>query len=108
MKAVPAGIVEKPAAGSTHGRRCLGVRGRGMESCMARIAKRQLGIYWPCIVRIWQREPKHRHGQSTQEASQVPALVNPEPLQKGKAGGYFTYPQHRAADPAKYTHVRNT
>jgi hypothetical protein len=63
---------------------------------------------WPCIVRIWQRQPKHRHGQSTQEASEVPSLVNPEPLQKGKSGGYFTYPQQREADPAKSTQVRNT
>jgi hypothetical protein len=78
----------------------VGVRGRGGVAGLD--SKASIGIYGPELSE-YGTAAQTKTGQYTQEASQVPSLVNPEPLQKGKSGGYFTYPQQREADPAKYT-----
>jgi hypothetical protein len=78
----------------------VGVRGRGGVAGLD--TKASIGIYGPELSE-YGTAAQTKTGQYTQEASQVPSLVNPEPLQKGKSGGYFTYPQQREADPAKYT-----
>jgi hypothetical protein len=78
----------------------VGVRGRGGVAGLD--TKASIGIYGPELAE-YGTAAQTKTGQYTQEASQVPSLVNPEPLQKGKSGGYFTYPQQREANPVKYT-----
>jgi hypothetical protein len=78
----------------------VGVRGRGGVAGLD--TKASIGIYGPELAG-YGTAAQTKTGQYTQEASQVPSLVNPEPLQKAKSGGYFTYPQQREADPVKYT-----
>jgi hypothetical protein len=78
----------------------VGVRGRGGVAGLD--TKASIGIYGPELAE-YGTAAQTKTGQYTQEASQVPSLVNSEPLQKGKSGGYFTYPQQREANPVKYT-----
>jgi hypothetical protein len=78
----------------------VGVRGRGGVAGLD--TKASIGIYGPELAE-YGTAAQTKTGQYTQEASQVPSLVNPEPLQKVKSGGYFTYPQQREANPVKYT-----
>jgi hypothetical protein len=77
----------------------VGVRGRGGVAGLD--TKASIGIYGPELSE-YGTAAQTKAGQYTQEASQVPSLVNPIPVQK-VTGGYFAYPQQREADPAKYT-----
>jgi hypothetical protein len=91
------GIIQK-FAGKRMGQD-IGVRGRGGSAGMDTNAS--VGIYGT------ERGPygtaaQTKTGLYTPEASQVPSLVNSEPTPKPKSGGFFTYPQQREANPAKY------
>jgi hypothetical protein len=77
----------------------VGVRGRGGVAGLD--TKASIGIYGPELSE-YGTAAQTKTGQYTQEASQVPSLVNSVPVQK-TTGGYFKYPQQREADPAKYT-----
>jgi hypothetical protein len=77
----------------------IGVRGRGGVAGLD--TKASIGIYGPELSE-YGTSAQAKTGQYTQEASQVPSLVNPIPVQK-TTGGYFAYPQQREANPAKYT-----
>jgi hypothetical protein len=76
----------------------VGVRGRGGVAGLD--TKASIGIYGPELSE-YGTAAQTKTGQYTQEASQVPSLVNPIPVQK-VTGGYFTYPQQREADSTKY------
>ena len=77
----------------------IGVRGRGGVAGLD--TKASIGIYGP-ELREYGTAAQTKTGQYTQEASQIPSLVNPIPVQK-TTGGYFAYPQQREAGSTKYT-----
>jgi hypothetical protein len=79
----------------------VGVRGRGGVAGLD--TKASIGIYGPELAE-YGTAAQTKAGEYTQEASQVPSLVNSVPVQK-TTGGYFKYPQQREADPTKYTQV---
>jgi hypothetical protein len=77
----------------------IGVRGRGGSAGLG--TKSSIGIYGTELSE-YGTGAQTKTGQYTAEASQVPSLVNPEPIQR-KTGGYFTYPQQRESVPQKFT-----
>lgn len=77
----------------------VSVRGRGGVAGLD--TKSSIGIYGPELSE-YGTSAQTKTGQYTQEASQVPSLVNPIPVQR-TTGGYFAYPQQREADSTKYT-----
>jgi hypothetical protein len=77
----------------------IGVRGRGGVAGLD--TKASIGIYGP-ELKEYGTAAQTKTGQYTQEASQIPSLVNPIPVQK-TTGGYFAYPQQREAGSTKYT-----
>jgi hypothetical protein len=77
----------------------VGVRGRGGVAGLD--TKASIGIYGTELGE-YGTAAQTKAGEYTQQASQVPSLVNSVPVQK-TTGGYFKYPQQREADPAKYT-----
>ena len=77
----------------------IGVRGRGGVAGLD--TKASIGIYGPELSE-YGTAAQTKTGQYTQEASQIPSLVNPIPVQK-TTGGYFAYPQQREAGSTKYT-----
>ena len=77
----------------------IGVRGRGGSAGMDTNAS--IGIYGPELG-PYGTAAQTKTGAYTQEASQVPSLVNSEPVPRRQSGGFFKYPQQREADPAKY------
>ena len=76
----------------------IGVRGRGGSAGMD--ANASIGIYG-AELGPYGTAAQTKTGAYTQEASQVPSLVNSEPVPR-RSGGFFKYPQQREADPAKY------
>jgi hypothetical protein len=76
----------------------VGVRGRGGSAGMDTNAS--IGIYG-VELGPYGTAAQTKTGAYTQEASQVPSLVNSEPVPR-RSGGFFKYPQQREADPAKY------
>lgn len=76
----------------------IGVRGRGGVAGLD--TKASIGIYGPELSE-YGTSAQTKTGEYTTEASQVPSLVNPQPVQKA-TGGYFTYPKQREATPEKY------
>jgi hypothetical protein len=77
----------------------VGVRGRGGVAGLD--TKASIGIYGTELGE-YGTAAQTKTGEYTQQASQVPSLVNSVPVQK-TTGGYFKYPQQREADPVKYT-----
>ena len=77
----------------------VGVRGRGGVAGLD--TKASIGIYGTELGE-YGTAAQTKAGEYTQEASQVPSLVNSVPVQK-TTGGYFKYPQQREANPTKYT-----
>jgi hypothetical protein len=77
----------------------VGVRGRGGVAGLD--TKASIGIYGTELGE-YGTAAQTKAGEYTQQASQVPSLVNSVPVQK-TTGGYFKYPQQREADPVKYT-----
>ena len=77
----------------------VGVRGRGGVAGLD--TKASIGIYGTELGE-YGTAAQTKAGEYTQEASQVPSLVNSIPVQK-TTGGYFKYPQQREANPTKYT-----
>jgi hypothetical protein len=77
----------------------VGVRGRGGVAGLDTNAS--IGIYG-AELGPYGTAAQTKTGAYTQEASQVPSLVNSEPVPRRQSGGFFTYPQQREADPAKY------
>jgi len=81
-----------------------GVRGRGGVAGME--TKASKGIYG--IERgVYGTAAQTKEGAYTQEASQVPSLVQGEPTPR-RSGGFFKYPQQREAKPEKYAQVPTT
>jgi hypothetical protein len=77
----------------------VGVRGRGGVAGLDTNAS--IGIYG-AELGPYGTAAQTKTGAYTQEASQVPSLVNSEPVPRRQSGGFFTYPQQREANPAKY------
>ena len=77
----------------------VSVRGRGGVAGLD--TKASIGIYGPELSE-YGTSAQTKTGQYTQEAIQVPSLVNPMPVQR-TTGGYFAYPQQREEDFTKYT-----
>jgi hypothetical protein len=77
----------------------IGVRGRGGSAGLG--TKSSIGIYGTELSE-YGTGAQTKTGEYTTEASQVPSLVNPEPIQR-KTGGYFTYPQQRETATQKFT-----
>jgi hypothetical protein len=80
------------------GEATIGVRGRGGSAGLG--TKSSIGIYGTELSE-YGTGAQAQTGQYTQEASQVPSLVNPQPVQR-RTGGYFTYPQQQEASPQKF------